>query len=51
MHIFSARVLDQREKIKSGMMAGNNYGGDRQIELLEKMTALLEKIDKSLSKK
>lgn len=50
-HIFRERVLDQREKIKSGMMAGNNYGGDRQIELLEKMTALLEKIDKSLTKK
>lgn len=49
-HIFRERVLSQREKIKSGMISGSSTGGERQIELLEKMTVLLEKIDNSLSK-
>lgn len=49
-HIFRKTVLDQREKIKSDLM-NNRSSGDRQTELLEKMTALLEKIENSLSKK
>ncbi len=46
-HVFRAKVLEQREKIKSGLY----HSGDNrsiQIELLEKIAASLEKIEQKI---
>ena len=49
-HVFRNTVLEQREKVKMNMV-NKNDAGERQIELLEKIAASLEKIEVQLANK
>ena len=44
-HVFRSRVLEQREVVKMNLTSS----GDRQIELLEKIAASLEKLEQQLT--
>jgi len=46
-HVFRSRVLEQREVVKMNLTSS----GDRQIELLEKIAASLEKLEQQLGNK